>query len=132
MEEVLIENDVADLLKRSPKFVKHYLLRRVLGQGRRRRVLRRQLEMDSHLVCSQLLLVDKDHVALLARLETLVDGLDVVEEVVAPLERFVTALAVEYPLAVDRLRFDEKRENVVSAAMEIKCHSTYVKGQSSI
>ena len=60
--------------------MKHYLLRRVLGQGRRRRVLRRQLEVDSHLVCSQLLLVDKDHVALLAGLETLVDGLDVVEE----------------------------------------------------
>ena len=59
--------------------------------------------MNSHLVSSKLLLVDKDHVALFARLEAFVDRFDVVEKVIAPFERFVATLAVEYPLAVNGL-----------------------------
>ena len=78
-------------------------LGRVFGQGRRRRVLWGKLQVNSHLVSSKLLLVDKDHVALFARLEAFVDRLDVVEKVIAPFKRFVATLAVEYPLAVNGL-----------------------------
>ena len=79
------------------------LLGCVFGQGRRRRVLGGKLQVNSHLVSSKLLLVDKDHVALFARLEAFVDRLDVVEKVIAPFKRFVATLAVEYPLAVNGL-----------------------------
>ena len=78
-------------------------LGRVFGQGRRRRVLGGKLQVNSHLVSSKLLLVDKDHVALFARLEAFVDRFDVVEKVIAPFKRFVATLAVEYPLAVNGL-----------------------------
>ena len=52
----------------------------------------------------ELLLVDKHHIALLAGLQALVDGLDVVKQVVPTLERLVTALAVEDTLTVDSLQ----------------------------
>ena len=78
-------------------------LSRVFGQGRRRRVLGGKLQVNSHLVSSKLLLIDKDHIAFFARLEAFVDRLDVVEKVIAPFKRFVATLAVEYPLAVNGL-----------------------------
>ena len=84
--------------------VLEHLLGGVLGQGRRRRVLRGQLEVHSHLVSPELLLIDKHHIALLARLQALVDGLDVVKQMVPTLERLVTALAVENTLTVDSLQ----------------------------